>query len=60
MMCQMNSEKVVDDNAHWDMPGDWKKETMEELVRLVPKRNLLTIDLVALLIHGVSKSPFAY
>ena len=60
MMPTISFGKVIDENAHREMLVDWKKAMMEELARLVLERNLTIVDLVALVIRGVSKSLFAY
>ena len=56
---QVNLGKAVDDYSNRDVPMDWEKKMMEELARLMLKRNLITIDLATLVIRGVKKSLFA-
>ena len=47
---QINLGKVIDDHLNRDITVDWKKEMLE--------KNLITIDLVPLIILGVSKPLF--
>ena len=55
---QMNLGKATDDHTNRDILVDWKKEIMEELARLMSEKNLITMDLAALVICCVNKSPF--
>ena len=55
---QVNLIKATDDHSNRDISIDWKKEIMKELAKLMPEKNLITTDLAALVIRGMSKSPF--
>ena len=40
---QVNLGKAVNDHLNQDAPMDWKKEMMEELVRLMLEKNSITM-----------------
>ena len=55
---QVNLGKTANDHSNRYVPVDWRKEMMEELAKLMLEKNLITTDLVALVICWVNKSMF--